>query len=333
MGRSKVIRKRHLRHLRHSSDQEHTEDYYLTPDEVQESVQRWSFLWRYTPDSDSETGSSSSSIVRQRDPAAYGDWRLTGGKFNFQTTGREMLMNLSKFPYPEIIHPPVLLETKLPNTLRVNRRPYITHKIFEHVMPDIYHRAKEFMEPPVCEGAVGYDPLYFDPPMLIRPLCKYSKPRYFSPTWNNTSEDSWMDGRRCAQMLVALNESLLDGEKLREAIGPRWSKYLPARRNKLLAGVRKDTRWQRSRVRFTLNSESDGTDKQWAVVEEEQLPSDDFYAEYVNEELETETQPSWNSSLSDEFSPKITQSQSDLNLEYLRTSSLIRRCQSLSSIY
>ncbi|XP_039499434.1 uncharacterized protein LOC120456590 [Drosophila santomea] len=332
MGRSKVIRKKHLR--RHSSDQGNTEDYFLTPDEVQESVQRWSFLWRTTPDSDSETGSSSTSTVTQRDPSAYGDWRLRGEKFNFQTTGREMLMNLSKFPYPEIIHPPVLLESKLPKTLRVNRRPYITHKIFEHVMPDIYNRAKEFMEPPVCEGAVGYNPLYFDPPILIKPLCKYSKPRYFSTTWHNTSDDSWMDGRRCAKMLVALNESLLDGEKLREPT--RWSKYLPSRRNKLLAGVRKETKWstgrQRSRVRFTLNSESDGLDKQ--EEEEEQLPSDDFYAEYLNEELETETQPSWNSSLSDEFSrPKITRSQSDLNLEYLRTSSLIRRCQSLSSIY
>ncbi|KQS30537.1 uncharacterized protein Dere_GG26200 [Drosophila erecta] len=329
MGRSKVIRKKQLR--RHSVKQENTEDYYLTPDEVQESVERWSFLWQYTPDCDSETEGSSTSTVTQQDPTAYGDWCLPGGEFDFQTTGKEMLMNLSKFPYPDLIHPPVLLDTKLPNTLRVNRRPYITHKIFEYVMPDIYNRAKEIMEPPVCEGAVGYDPMYFDPPMLIKPLCKYSKHPYFSATWNNTSEESWMNWRRCAKMLLELNESLVDYEKL-----PRGPKNCQYRRNKLLSGLGKDpercTRWLRPRTRFTLNPEPDAIDKQWEGLEEEQLASDDLYADIGNEELETDTQPSCNASVSDDLIPRITQSQSDINRDYLRTSLIIRRCHSLNSI-
>ncbi|EDW49379.1 GM17466 [Drosophila sechellia] len=309
MGRCNLIKKKQSSKMRrHTIDEENTDDYYMTPEEVRQSIERWSFLWHCSDsDIDSESGSSLTSPLLQHDPSAYGDWHVRGEEFNIETTGKEMLMNLSKFPYPEIIKPPVLLDTKLPKTLRVNHWPYITHKIFDYVMPDIYIRSMEFMKKPVCEGAVGYDPLYYGSSILIKPLCKYSKPRNFAPTWTNTSLVSWIDGRRFAKM-VKRNDSQMGNEKLL-----RWTKVLPSWSNKLLAGLRKDpdakliARWKRPRTKFFLNSESDAMDKEWDVREEEPLPSDEFYADYVNDD--PETQRSWNSSASDDFMPRITKSQ------------------------
>jgi len=338
MGRSKVLRKKQSsKKRRHTIDQENTDDYYMTPEEVRQSVERWSFLWHCSDsdsdsDSNSESESSSTSSLLQHDPSLYGDWSVRGEEFKLETTGKEMLMNLSKFPFPEIIKPPVLLDTKLPKTLRVNHWPYITHKIFDYVMPDIYFRSMEFMKKPVCEGAVGYDPLYYGSSILIKPLCKYSKPRNFSPTWTNTSLVSWIDGRRFAKM-VKRNDSQMGNEKLL-----RWTKVRPFWSNKLLAGLRKDpdakliVRWKRPRTRFSFNPESDAMDKQWDMPEEDPLPSDEFYVEYVMND-DPETQRSWNSSLSDDSMPGITKSQSDLNLEYLKIRPILRRCHSSSSLF
>ncbi|XP_017066796.1 uncharacterized protein LOC108104943 [Drosophila eugracilis] len=333
MGRCKKVKKPFLRKNKY---QEHSGDYCLTPEEVRRSIQRWSFLWRYFPDSDSdiETQSSSTTKFALKDLKEYGDWTLKE-KFDIKTTGRDILMNLSKLPYPDIIKPPVSYASQLPNTLRVNSPPYITHKIFEYVLPEICEKAKEFMEPPKCEGAVGYDLRYFDTPIMIKPLCVHHKPQPLVSPQKNVDCDNWMDGRHSAKLLVELNQPLVDYNKLRRC---SMKKKPNLKRNKLLCGLPKKsvrqhfTRWLRPRAKIVFNSELEGIEKQWEVCEEEQLPSDDYYVEHVNDELDLETEQSYVSSLSEDFIPQVTRSQSDLTLDYLRTQPIIRRCHSLDRI-
>ncbi|KAH8355416.1 hypothetical protein KR084_004533 [Drosophila pseudotakahashii] len=346
MGRAKVIRKPHLR--RPLRDRTNPEDFYWTQEEVKQSIRRWSFLWEPISESDSEGSSLGDGKPLLKELSAYGDWSVPEGKaYDFETTGREILKNLSNFPFPEMILPPVSLNAVLPKALRVNRPPYITHTIFEHVLPDLFERALKLSNPVEPEGAVGYDRRYYDSPKLIRCLCSRPEPRRPPPM--NLRGDSWMYGLRCARLMVELNAPLVDYARL-----PR-AKNTTSRRNKLLKGLRKikksveegegrSSRWMRPRVRIILYSESE-----WEKVEqeqqelwevEEQLPSEYYYVEYANEELnsgdvdvekEVETEQSWHSS--EEPQPKITRSQSDLTLEYLKTSPMLRRSHSLSNLY
>ncbi|XP_017001424.3 uncharacterized protein [Drosophila takahashii] len=344
MGRAKVIRKPHLH--RPSRDRINPEDFYWTKEEVKRSIQRWSFLWEPISDSDSERSSMGDGKPPLKELSAYGDWRVPEGMtYDFQTTGRQILKNLSNFPYPEMILPPVSLSSLLPNTLRVNRPPYLTHRIFEHVLPDLYERAKELSNPMQPEGAVGYDRRYYDSPTLIRCLCSRPEPRGLPPmNLKGVREgESWMDGRCCARLLVELNAPLVDYSRLR-----RGGKH-PSRGMKILKGLRKikksvkNSRWMRPRARILLYSESEleleevEQQEQWEM--EEQLPSEDYYVEYANDELnsgevdldvevEVETEQS-----SQELLSQITRSQSDLTLEYLKTSPMLRRSHSLSNIY
>ncbi|XP_050744641.1 uncharacterized protein LOC108021993 [Drosophila biarmipes] len=312
MGRSKAKRKVHLyRPL--ENRKKIVEDYYLTAEQVRRIVQRWYFIWNPLSDSESECSSVAESPLK--DATAYGDWPLPGGKFDFETTGRAILMNLSNYPAPEVIYPPVSLASVVPNTLRINSPPYITHTIFEHVMEDICERAKTYVNPPECEGAVGYD-------------------RRSLPIRRNNDEESWMDGRYCAKLFVELNEPLVDYAKLRRL--PK-RKRPPSRRNKLLAGLkriklaRRNTKWKRPRARLVFQSETERLYQPWAVFEEEPLPSDDYYVEYANEDFDLEPEQSWHSSADEELMPKVTHSQSDFTLDYVRTCARLRRCHSLGS--
>nr|XP_016923312.1 uncharacterized protein LOC108004774 [Drosophila suzukii] len=331
MGRSKIRRKVHL--YRPFMNRRTTEDYYLTPEQVRRIVQRWYFIWN--PLSESESKCSSIKESPLKEPSAYGDWHLLGGKYDFETTGRQILMNLSNHPAPEVIYPPVSLASIVPNTLRINSPPYITHTIFEHVMEDICERAKAYMKPPECEGAVGYDRRYYDSPILIKALGNRPSRRGPLPTRRNMDGESWMDGRYCAKLFVELNEPLVDYAKIRQC---RRRKRPPSKRSKLLAGLKKktvakrNTKWTRPRARLVFHSEPERIDQQWEIFEEEPLPSDDYYVEYVNDEVDLEPEQSGHSSVDDDLIPKETRSQSDLALDYLRACPRLRRCHSLGSL-
>uniref|UniRef100_A0A6P4F2K0 Uncharacterized protein LOC108046418 n=1 Tax=Drosophila rhopaloa TaxID=1041015 RepID=A0A6P4F2K0_DRORH len=336
MGRAPVRRK-----SRPKVNQGNEEDYYLRQEDVQRSSRRWSYIRRRIPDSDSDTDTDSDSDSEPekssvkaptllKDLSAYGDWHLPNGKFDFETTGREMLMNLSKFPYPEMFHPPLLLGAKLRNPVQLSCRPYVTN-IFEDAMPEIRARAKQFLDPPPeCEGAVGYDPQYFQTPMRIKPLCHRPPLRPVQRSWGG---ESWMEGRRCAKLYVELTQPLVDYGKLR-----RHRKHKP-RPNKLLKGLRRKPvtqarpRLLRPRARIVLNSESEEFYQQSGEFEEEQLISGDYYVGLANEDFDLDTEVSWHSSLPEDPEPKIARTQSDLTLDYLKTRPMIRRCHSLGSIH
>ncbi|XP_017051931.1 uncharacterized protein LOC108095361 [Drosophila ficusphila] len=323
MGRSQVRRKPHS--LRSLTNQQNQEEYFLTPEEAQRSSQEWSYIWKKLPYSE--------SVVRKnqlKDLSAYGDWHLPNGKFDFQKTGREMLMNLSKVPYPNMFHPPVALDVRGDSYLRLSGRPYVTFPIFESAMPEIYARAKEFMEPPESEGAVGYDLWYYETPFLI-------KRRYtlkFPFASSNFCGDSWMDGHRCAKLYVELNNPLVDYEKLRRC---SWVKKSPDGWKKILAGLRKksvsqrSTRWLRPRAVIIQNSETEEVEDLWENYKEDQT-SGDYFVEYTNEEVEVETDASSPSSFAGDVNPKVTRSLSDINQGYSETQQITRRSHSLSRL-
>ncbi|KAH8338863.1 hypothetical protein KR074_007692, partial [Drosophila pseudoananassae] len=258
---------------------EEQEDFdLLTAEEVSQSIQRSSYDWQKPPDTDSDSEIGAYRQPKLHDLSAYGEWRLPDGKtsWDFRQSALELMQKLKAEPYPDIFRPPPLLGTKgAPNQV-FNPMPLSPdHCLFAEALPVICARVEELMNPPECEGAVGYDQRYYASSTMVKSLAAQPRRCRLPPAEGNPpgTKHSWMDGRHCARFLVELKKPLVDYQRLRRL--PRRQRP-QSRPNKLLIGCRtkvkkppRTYRPLRPRARIILNSESSEEPQQWLEDEEE----------------------------------------------------------------
>lgn len=340
---------------------EDQEDFDLvTAEELSQSIQRWSYDWQRSPDSDSDSEIGSYHPPKLRELSAYGEWRLPDGKtsWDFHQSALDLMAKLKSEPYPDIFRPPPLVGAKgSSNPVLCPWRNSVPRCLFADALPAIYARVKELMDPPECEGAVGYDQRYYESSTMVKSLsvrprhCRYPPERSNLPGRNH----SWMDGRHCARFFVELKEPLLDYQRLR---GLPWRLRPQTRPNKLGIGCRSNAKKQprtyrslRPRARIILHEESSEEPQQWLEEEEEpeldldqdpdpdqdqeraSSPSEDFVeCEPDDFELDTELSSRSSQTWGMESSPRLLRTQSEFLLELPKDGLPLRRWVSMDSL-
>ncbi|KAH8266858.1 hypothetical protein KR026_005445 [Drosophila bipectinata] len=326
---------------------EEQEDYdLLTAEEMSQSMQRWTYDWLRSPDTDSDSEIGAYRRSKFQDLSAYGEWRLPDGKttWDFRQSAIDLMLKLKSEPYPEIFRPPPLLVAKGATNQLFNPLRYTPNRrLFTEALPLICARVKELMEPPECEGAVGYDQRYYVSSTLVKSLSAHPRPCRYPPEGNLPGENqSWMDGRHCARFFVELQKPLVDYQRLRRL---PWRHRPQLRPNKLAIGCRRKVkkpprtyRPLRPRARIILDEETGEEPQQWLEDEEEPdlyfdhdldlEPVSAASADYV--ECEPDLEPNSDATL--RSSPRLLRTQSDILLELPKSDVMLRSWLSLESL-
>ncbi|KAH8421335.1 hypothetical protein KR009_002255 [Drosophila setifemur] len=177
---------------------------------------RQCYEWRDSPDEYADYGTGICYQPRRRDNRSYGNWRLPEGKIPW--TVAELMEQLKSVPYPDIIRPPKLLGVQSGFSFNLSRHssyPPPPGRIFRNAKPAIEALVREYIDPPPCEGAVGYDLRYYESSYMVKSLSILPRRRYpHMGCYYLGPNKSWMDGKHCVKFLVALKEPLFDYQRL-----------------------------------------------------------------------------------------------------------------------